>query len=359
MGKNNIANPEHLAILNQGVKEWNKWREDGPRVKPDFIKANLSQAKLSKANLVNADMRGADLRNSDLSGANLSNVKLIQANLTGADLRNACLSRANLTQANLCGANLSNAYLWRADLNKTNLSNADLSGANLICASLIDTNFKNAKLTYCRVFGISAWNVNLDRSEQSNLIITRQGEATITADKLEVAQFIYLILNNQSIRDAIDTIATKAVLILGRFTPERKTVLDAIRDELRRRDYLPILFDFDKPSSRNLTETVSTLAHMARFVIADITDAKSIPQELQRIVPSLPSLPVQPLLLSSEYEYGMFKDFLDYPWVLIPYRYDSTEDLLASLEEKVIAPAAAKAKEIEERRKALEREMYR
>jgi len=66
------------------------------------------------------------------------------------------------------------------------------------------------------------------------------------------------------------------VLILGRFAPERKAILDAIRDALRTRDYLPVLFDFEKPSSRDITETVSTLAHMARFVIADITDAKSI-----------------------------------------------------------------------------------
>jgi hypothetical protein len=34
----------------------------------------------------------------------------------------------------------------------------------------------------------------------------------------------------------IDAITSKLVLILGRFTPERKTILDAIRDELRKRD---------------------------------------------------------------------------------------------------------------------------
>jgi predicted transcriptional regulator len=106
----------------------------------------------------------------------------------------------------------------------------------------------------------------------------------ISVDNLEVAQFIYLLLNNQKIRHVIDTITSKVVLILGRFTPQRKAVLDAIRDELRKRDYLPLLFDFDKPSNRDITETVSTLAHMAKFVIADITDARSIPQELMAIV---------------------------------------------------------------------------
>jgi hypothetical protein len=144
---------------------------------------------------------------------------------------------------------------------------------------------------------------------------------------------------------------------LGRFTPERKAILDALRDKLRAYNYVSIIFDFEKPSSRNLTEAVSTLAHMAHFIIADITDAKSIPQELQRIVPDNPSLPVRPLTLSSQYEYAMFKEFLDYPWVLTPYRYESLEALLATLDDKVIAPAINKAREVEQRRKAIETEM--
>jgi hypothetical protein len=189
------------------------------------------------------------------------------------------------------------------------------------------------------------------------LVVSRLGEPEITVDSLEVSQFVYLLLNNPKIRSVIETITSKAVLILGRFTPERKATLDALRDELRKRDMVPILFDFDKPEQRDLTETVSTLAHLAKFVIADVTDAKSIPQELQRIVPSLPSLPVQPIILESQHEYAMFKDFGGYLSVLPPYRYASTEQLLATLGDKVIGPAIKKADEIAERRREFEKQV--
>ena len=175
---------------------------------------------------------------------------------------------------------------------------ADLRGANLERCVFIGARFNRADLTGCAVYGTSLWDSELNEAVQKELAIspTNSKGPTITVDNLEVAQFIYLLLNNQKIRHVIDTITSKVVLILGRFTPERKAVLDAIRDELRKRDYLPVLFDFEKPNNRDITETVSTLAHMARFVIADITDAKSIPQELMAIVPTLPSVPVQPLL---------------------------------------------------------------
>jgi len=94
-----------------------------------------------------------------------------------------------------------------------------------------------------------------------------------------------------------------------------------------------------------LTETISTLAHMARFIIADITEPKCIPHELASIVPTL-SVPVKPLLLKgSTGEYAMFKDLRQkYHWVLAVYRYKSSDELIESLEPKVIVPAEKKAK---------------
>jgi hypothetical protein len=191
---------------------------------------------------------------------------------------------------------------------------------------------------------MSAWGVNLEGAVQSNLVITPLNESSIKIDNLEVAQFVYLLLNNQKIRDVIDTITSKAVLILGRLTPERKAVLDAIREEIRRQNLLPIMFDFIPSSSQTTLETVSTLAHIARFVIADLTDAKSILQELQAIVPINPSVPVQPILLASQEESGMFDFFHRYPWVLKTYYYHGVKEVLTSLEKIIAGTENARAR---------------
>jgi hypothetical protein len=187
------------------------------------------------------------------------------------------------------------------------------------------------------------------------LVVTQESEPEITVDNIEIAQFIYLMLNNQKVRDVIDTITSKVVLILGRFTADRKAVLDALREVLRKRNYVPILFDFNVPATRDITETVSLLARMARFIIADITDPSSIPKELEAIVPGL-AVPVQPLLESSR-PYAMFKDYWKYDWVLPVYRYEGLEQLLEKLPEKVIDPSEGKVKALQERRRLIEAEL--
>jgi uncharacterized protein YjbI with pentapeptide repeats len=389
-----MANPEHLARLKGGVDAWNQWRSENPDVRPDLTGADLdwvdlrgvhlSGAFLNKAHFDWADLEGADFRGANLSEAHLLMARLIRANLDGAVLRSATLLRAHLIGAVLTkailfdaylveahlegavleGANLAGATLRGADLRgahlggaslrmanlvDANLSKADLRGADLRWAILIGTIFENANLTDCNVYGVSVWDIRLEGANQSNLVITPSDHSVIQVDNLEVAQFVYLLLNNERIRQVIDTITSKVVLILGRFTPERKVALDAIRDELRKRNYLPILFDFQKPESKDLTGTVTTLANMARFVIADLTDPSSVPHELATIAPGI-VVPIQTILLSGRREYAMFPDLRRrYPWVLEPYHYDSEETLMASFNERVIAPAEAKVVELRQR----------
>jgi uncharacterized protein YjbI with pentapeptide repeats len=391
-----MVNEEHVALLKQGVAAWNAWRRENYNIPVDLRgasfsgeslskallfgarlnEANLSRANLSKANLKEADLSRANLVGVDLTQANLNGALLLRTDLSGANLNKANLSRAwafganlvgaDLTEANLSGAMLNAADLSTADLHggflvganlsRANLSNANLRGADLKTVTLVNTNLTGADLTGCRVFGLSAWGLKVDRTKQQNLVITSEGEPEITVDNIEVAQFVYLLLHNQKIRDVIDTITSKAVLILGRFTGERKAVLDALRDELRNRGYLPILFDFDQPASRDITETVSLLARMARFIIADLTDPSSIPKELEAIVPHL-AVPVQSLIQEPARPFAMFKDLLKYEWMLKPYRYESLDRLLASLADEVIAPAEAKVKALEEKRRQIEAEL--
>jgi len=386
-----LANSEHLGKLKAGVEPWNQWRKQYPAVQPDLGGADLREAELPGANLEGADLRGVDLIEVNLSRANLSRARVSEADLLGADFSNTNLSRANLTRSRLDGANLSGADLREADLFQAtlnlanlkganlsqarliganllsaqlvgaalvganlcdailagaNLSRADLSGASLDMAMLCNTNLEGATLTDCCVYGTSVWNVNVKGATQSSLVITPRGEPEIRVDNLEVAQFIYLLLNNEKIRSVIDTITSKVVLILGRFTPERKAVLDAIRDELRKRDYLPVLFDFESPASKDLTGTISTLANMARFIIADLTDPSSVPHELAMIVPTT-VVPLQAIILKGRRAYPMFDDLKRrHHWVLKPYQYKSKELLIAQLSERVIAPAEAMAKKL-------------
>jgi uncharacterized protein YjbI with pentapeptide repeats len=336
-----MANEQHLKMLKQGFLAWNKWRSEKHIMEIDLSQADLSGADLAGMYLSPADLSRANLRSAVLAGASLMGANLIEANLRGAELKGV-----NLSGANLKGAKLEGARLYGANLIEANLSEANLSEANLESAILVETNLEKANLSGCSVYGISAWKLNLDGTVQSDLIISDFDEPVITVDNLEVAQFMHLLINNEKIRHVIDTITSKVVLILGRFTEERKKVLEVIRDKLRNHDYLPVLFDFVKPVNRDLTETVSTLAHMARFIIADLTDPSSIPHELFSIVPRLRHVPIRPIIQGASKEYGMFADLQAYPWVMSVFRYQSLEDLLSSLQTGIIAPAQKKVKEL-------------
>ncbi len=83
-----MANQQHLDMLKQGVRSWNKWRKKPPEVQPNLRKANL--ADLNKGML-----NGVNFHRADLAGANLSKAILSSARLSYADLSEADLSGAN------------------------------------------------------------------------------------------------------------------------------------------------------------------------------------------------------------------------------------------------------------------------
>ena len=327
-----------------GGEVWNAWRKNEQE---RLASPDLRGIDLRGADLYAADLHGADLRGVEFGLARLSQANLNGANLSGTDLRRAWLRYANLAGANLSGANLSDANLSGATLTNANLNSTNLQGANLWYANLSEADFTDADLTGCQVYGISAWGLKLNEAtKQRNLIITLPGEPEITTDDIEVAQFLYLLIDNKKIRKVIDTITSKVALILGRFSKERKAILDAIRNELRERDLLPVIFDFSVPASRDVTETVKVLAGLARFVIADITDATEVRVELHNIIKDFTSLPVQPILLRGQPEFVSLLHLKNFPWLLPSFEYDTEENLLANLDKSVVGPAEAKVMEL-------------
>lgn len=124
------------------------------------------------------------------------------------------LSRALLIDLDLRGINLAGAHLVRTNLRQTILRRANLTRANL-----------NARICGRQACLIGAVLRHASLAQRKDPQLDRHGRAQSGAHP-------------------------------GRFTAERKAVLDA----LRARGYLPMLFDFDQPRSRDLTETVVTLA---------------------------------------------------------------------------------------------------
>jgi hypothetical protein len=139
----------------------------------------------------------------------------------------------------------------------------------------------------------------------------------------------------------------KSVLLLGRFIEGRIEVLERLREELRKRGYVPIVFNFDKPETKDFTETVRLLAGQSRFIIADITNPKSAPLELQATVPEI-MVPFQPLIQKGEKPFAMLQDLWmkHRVWVFEPIEYSSVDRLIEALDSQIIGPAETRFNEL-------------
>jgi hypothetical protein len=115
--------------------------------------------------------------------------------------------------------------------------------------------------------------------------------------------------------------------------------LDALRNKLREYDLLPIVFDFDRPTDKDFTETIKTLAGISYFVIADVTNPKSSPLELQATVPDY-QIPFVPIIQEGEMPFSMMANLqTKYSWVLDTISYDSIDTLIEILKPLIIDPA--------------------
>ena len=126
-----MANPLHIDTLRQGVKVWNRWRQQNPEISPDLSRADLTGMVLPGANLAGVNLQDANLRETALENANFFGADLRGVNLQQAELRKADLSEANLDRANLRRADLRDANLVGACMAGTELGQAKLQGVML------------------------------------------------------------------------------------------------------------------------------------------------------------------------------------------------------------------------------------
>jgi hypothetical protein len=214
-----MANREHLEILKKGVKAWNQWRKQNPKVRPDLSEVHLGlgegtvffgnldvslvgsppvgYADLRGLNLAETDLLKTNLYRADLSDGRLSGANLFRANLTEANLRQAELSMADLTAARIFEANLREAYLPDAKLNRAdlrrvdfleaNLSGVELRGANLYGAKFRDANLQSSDFSNAEMLGTTF--ANIDLSTVNGLdTVHHEGPSTIGIDTIYRSQ---------------------------------------------------------------------------------------------------------------------------------------------------------------------------
>jgi len=185
-----MANQEHVDLLKQGIAEWNLWRDEHPKIRPD-----LRSAKLNGSDLTNAD-----LTSTDFSFATLSRVKLIHANLSFATFSFAILNEADLSTATLIHTDLSGDILNKVILNEAKLTGAILKGANLSTATLIHTDFNGADLSGVILNEADLTNTDLSGANLNN---TTFDGAILTSANLSGADLTNADLTRANLWDTV------------------------------------------------------------------------------------------------------------------------------------------------------------
>jgi uncharacterized protein YjbI with pentapeptide repeats len=237
-----------------GLSFMDVFASDDPYDLPALYGYDFSDCSLMSSTLRNAWFFDCKFDRADVSYSDLVDTGFERCSLAGARFEHSVLSRARFEDCSF-----DRAILAYSAARETTFSRCSFAGADLSHMSLVRADMTGSALVDAYVYGVSAWDVTTEQTVQRGLVATRSesrerygqldedeffNEAIVTVGSLEVAQFVNLLLNNPKVRDAIDTITSRVVLILGRFTAERKAVLDRIRDDLGRLGYVPVLFGF-------------------------------------------------------------------------------------------------------------------
>ncbi len=320
---------------------WERFLEEFPFVEEignrrDLRFVNLFKADLKRANFWRADLRGAHFEGTDLRQAHFVRANLRKTHFGGADLKGSTLWGADLRGAHFGGTNLAGTILRRANLGET-----DLKESILLYCQLIGTDLSGADLTNAYIYGISTWDIKINKkTKMKNLIISK--DPLITVDDIEIAQFIYMISNNKKIRNIIDSMRTKGVLILGSFDDKTKPILNKLTEILSENNLIPMIFYFKKPKNLTLMDTVKTMALLSRFVIIDLSVRSGQLYEVGKLVDNI-KVPYATIAFEGTKVSAMLSELNNFYWYrenYFPYPKKEWEKRLPILIKNEIIPWA-------------------
>lgn len=124
-----MANPEHLAILEQGVEVWNQWREENPDIEVQIYEADLKFKDFRGVNFNGLDLSFTNLLGCKLNRADFSEANLLATDFTGAFLSNAKFRRARLSGTRFIESGLEEADFWESTFSSTIVIGSDMSEA--------------------------------------------------------------------------------------------------------------------------------------------------------------------------------------------------------------------------------------
>lgn len=154
-----MAIEEHLDVLNQGVKKWNKWRKENSDMLPD--------------------LRNGRFEAGNFCGANFSHVNFENATIEDAILSNSNLSYANLSGASLNHTNLKRTYLGEAIFNKTCLNQTKFHFAYLRATHFLGVNLSVAegldRAYHLQPSTIDIDTIHLSKGKIDNVFLRRAG----------------------------------------------------------------------------------------------------------------------------------------------------------------------------------------
>lgn len=343
-------NDSHELLITQGADKWNAWATGNKTAlsfnRPQWYNSthkggntvDLSEIRLERAHIHDAFAEGVRFGNATVVGCRFEEGDFSRAYFGRTEFIDTVFNKTILTDASFAGATFRNC-----NLNRVNLAGAD---------------FRVEEITETVVYGVAAWDlVTDDEMKQSRLVIEKTyelysdiiagGRIPLMVDDIELAQFVYYLSSHKKMRDIINVLNSRGVLLLGRFGGGGLDRLYRLSDWLRERNYMPMIFDFERPDSANTTETVLTMAGLSKFLIADLS-GPSVPQELHATMTNF----WKPVIVYSEKKpYAMYADLAEKSFFTKEIVYSTESQLFAKLAKALPAAERAYAKLVEQRAK--------